>query len=226
MLCPENKRLSSKEVLEHPFMKSAFKRHCAIDDQSAEDNKTNKLKNLKDYANSSLMQRIIYTALSQRLSYAEIDNLQDIFIQMDKDHDGEISKTEFREGLQSLKITDQNNEQIQELFKIMDTNKSKKINYSEFISAAIDKKFFKNQEKLLEVFESLDTSKDGKISYNEFKAVINSNKNLRDDSFEILKKEFEEVDLNKDGTIDYQEFVNIITKKKDQIIPKRDIKSK
>jgi len=105
----------------------------------------------------------------------------------------------------------------------MDTNGSKRINYSEFIAASVDKKFFANQEKLLEVFESLDTTKDGKISFNEFKSVIQSNKNFRDDSFDILKKEFETVDLNKDGTLDYEEFVQIITKKKDQIVPRRDV---
>jgi len=224
MLCPEDKRLSAKQVLEHPFLTSAFKRHASID--SNDNNLSFKLKNMKEYKESSLMQRIIYTALSQRLSYAEIDNLQNIFIEMDKDCDGEISKKEFSEGIQSLKLMDQNSEEIQKLFKIMDTNKNKNINYSEFIAASIDKKFFNNQEKLLEVFESLDTSKDGKISYNEFKTVINSNKNFRDDSFDILKKEFEEIDLNKDGTIDYEEFVNIISKKKDQILPKREDKSR
>ena len=47
---------------------------------------------------------------------------------MDKDHDGEISKNEFREGCQSLKLADQNNKEMEELFRIMDTNKNKKIN--------------------------------------------------------------------------------------------------
>ena len=118
MLCPEDKRLSAKQVLEHPFLTSAFKRHASID--SNDNNLSFKLKNMKEYKESSLMQRIVYTALSQRLSYAEIDNLQNIFIEMDKDCDGEISKKEFSEGIQSLKLMDQNSEEIQKLFKIMD----------------------------------------------------------------------------------------------------------
>jgi calcium-dependent protein kinase len=220
MLCPEEKRLTAKEVLEHPFLTNAFKRHSVL--ESGLDNKNRLLASLKEFNNSKLIQRIIFTALSQRLSYTELENLKDIFNQMDKNNDGEVNHMEFTQGLQFLKLTDQSNEEIKKLFQLMDTNKDQKINYSEFIAATIDKKFYTNQERLLEVFESLDTSKDGKISFSEFRAVINSNKNFRDDSFEILKKEFQEVDLNQDGTIDYEEFVQIISKKKDQILPKKD----
>lgn len=103
MLCPEADRLSCQQVLEHPFLVSAFKRHPQCD--STKENDSLRLKNLKDYSNSTLMQRVIYTAISQRLSYAEIDNLQEIFSELDRDHDGQISNKEFTEGLQTLKLT-------------------------------------------------------------------------------------------------------------------------
>jgi calcium-dependent protein kinase len=222
MLCPENERLSAEEVLKHPFLTNAFKRHSILG--SEVENKNKLLQSFKEYNNLKLIQRIVYTALSNRLSFAELDYLLEIFSQFDKNNDGDISMDEFRNGLQTLKLTDQANEDFKSLFEIMDNNKDKRINYTEFISATIDNKFYNNQEKLLEVFESLDTSKDGKISYAEFKTVIESNKNFRDDSFKILRKEFEEVDLNKDGTLDYGEFIQIILKKKDQILPKKDSK--
>lgn len=221
MICPERERLNSNQVLDHPFLTKAFRRHPSIDD-SIYNNQNCRINNLKEYRDSTLMQRMIYTALSQRLTYDEINNLHDIFIQLDKDNDGQISKREFSEGIKILKLTDQNNEQIQDLFKIMDTNNNKNINYSEFIAASLDKKFYFNQEKLLEVFESFDTTKDGKISYDEFKSIISSDKKLKYESFRVLRKEFEEVDKNKDGMIDYNEFVMIISKKKDQIIPKKE----
>ena len=201
----------------HPFIKDQKNREPHLNDLSK--NMTSKIENLKKYADSSLLKRIVYTALTQRLSFKEIEDLQEIFMLFDIDNDGVISQEEFTQGLQNLKIKTEDDE-FKKIFDMMDSDKSKRINYSEFISASIDKKFLESSGKLREVFDSFDKDKNGKISYNEFKEAMNID-GIDNRSFLILKKEFDEADINKDGFIDFEEFNQHITDSRDRVINKK-----
>jgi calcium-dependent protein kinase len=219
MICPERERLTSSEVLNHPYITDNTKREP---DTDMEKNMQAKIDNLKKFTETSLFQKIVYSSLSQRLSFKEIEDLQKIFNDMDMDNDGVISRDEFSEGLKTSNL--KNNKELMELFDKIDTDQSKKINFSEFITGAIDKKFFSSKEKLLEVFMNYDDNKDGKISLKEFEKVMKMD-GIDDQTFEQLKKEFEDADYDNNGYIDYEEFLNYITKSRDKIMPKGGKKS-
>jgi len=216
MICPEENRLDAKGVLKHPFITNNMNREPNTN--LSEDMKS-KIVNLKQYTESTLLQRIVFTAMSQRLSFKEIETLQDIFISMDVDNDGVISNEEFLNGLRNLEISE-NDEEIKKIFQKMDTDKSKKINYSEFITAAIDKKFLINKEKLKEIFDNFDQDKDGKISFDEFKKALKTD-GIDNRAFDDLKDEFEICDSNNDGFIEYEEFMIHISSSKERIKNKR-----
>lgn len=215
MICPEESRLTSKEVLNHPFIKEVHTRESNID---IEKNMESKMKNLKEYSESSLVKKIVISTLVQRLSFEEIEDLQSIFNEMDVDNDGVISKEEFCNGLKNSNYFKSNNE-IDKLFKMIDTDNSKKINFSEFIAATVDKKFFDSKEKLLEVFQNFDRDNNGKISFDEFQKVLNM-EGIDNNAFADLKKEFAAADYNGDGFIEYDEFVRYIVDRKDRITKK------
>lgn len=224
LLSPEPKRLTAEQILEHEFVKN-LKTSENLNTLLSQ-NYNNLQVNLRSFLNSSNMRKVILTCVANRLSYADIDKLHDIFIELDTNNDGSISYDEFKNGLKIMEKEDPNIQGIlNELFQSIDTDHSMKINYSEFIAAAMDKKFYENQDKLLEIFYSLDKNKDGKISISEFENILNldHNKNTskNDDSYESFKKEFEKYDLNNDGEIDYNEFVAIVTKRKDVYLPKK-----
>lgn len=222
MLSPEKKRPSAEEVLSHNFItetRSSEKPNIVLPQEL--DSLQN---NMRSYINSSSMRRLILTSVANRLSYEDIEKLHDIFIEIDTNNDGCISYDEFKNGFQIMIDKDRNLQVIlNDLFNSIEKDRTKKINYSEFIAAAMDKKFYEDQNKLIEIFDSLDTNKNGKITINEFERILNleNSKKKNDYSYESFIKEFEKYDVNKDGEIDYNEFVGIVTKKKDEYLPKK-----
>lgn len=216
MICPEERRLTAKDVLNHKFITKHTNNQL---DQDSKDLTDAKIKNMKEYTHSTTLQRMIYTAVAQRLSYNEIEELEKVFNHMDVNNDGVITMEEFNNGAKSLNISDKHSE-LKDVFSLIDTDKNKKINYSEFIAACTDKKFLTSRNKLLEIFNNFDENKDGKISKEEFQRVSEM-EGIDNETFEGLKKEFQEADENNDGSIDYEEFVRYFTKRKENLLPQK-----
>ena len=93
----------------------------------------------------------------------------------------------------------------EDIFKQIDTDKSGKIEYTEFISASLDKNIYMNEQKLRDAFNLFDTDKNGKISASEIERVL---------KLGINSKEIEDImvknDINKDGEIDFKEFMHMM----------------
>ena len=196
MLCDENNRYTAKMVLDHPWLQHSYNNKRTI-------SKLN-IKHLETYKNSSNFKKFILTYIASRLKEKEIKELKDIFSEMDLNKDGILDIDEIRQGL--IKFNSEknlNNEEINEIFKGIDTNNSKRIEYTEFISAAIEKNEFLKEERLLDIFKALDKSRTGRINKSDIKKALN-NENLDDLELELFINKF---DLNKDGEIDYDEFI-------------------
>lgn len=178
--------------------------------------------------NYSHLKKVILSIIASRSNYTEIERLHEIFNALDQDNDGSISYKEFENGLKKYdKETESLGIDISKLFDSIDTDHSKRIDYTEFIAAAMDRKIFEDKNKILETFQLLDTDKDGKIAFDEFERILHLHQGSNDKHFkdkqlyEIFKKEFELFDSNKDGMIDYNEFMSIVLQKKDKLYPKK-----
>jgi calcium-dependent protein kinase len=189
-----------------------------------------KINNMREFFESSKLKKLIITSVANRLNYYEIQKLHELFIDSDINNDGNISYQEFENLFNNFENSKNNNdkkekhnhpnEKYEKIFYSVDTDGSKKINYSEFIAAALDHKFYENQNKLYEAFENFDSNKDGKLSIEEFEKILFSkNKDYNDESYINFIKEFKNCDINKDGVIDYHEFVNIVCKNKNEFLP-------
>ncbi len=93
----------------------------------------------------------------------------------------------------------------EEIFKQIDTDNSGSIEYTEFISACIDKNIYMNEEKLKEAFNLFDIDKSGKISRDEIERLLK----LKGNSEEV-NAIMEKHDINKDGEIDFKEFLEMM----------------
>lgn len=219
MLCPESERLTAKQVLNHPFIKNHKDREPDIDPIK---NMKSRILHMKEHAqHRSLFQRIVYSSLTQRLTYKNFEDLKKIFEEMDKDYDGVISKQEFFNGIKEVDSNKTISEkELEGIFNLIDTNKTHKIDYTEFVSAFIDKKFFDSKEKLLEIFQTIDTENTGKISYNDYINFVNM-EGIHKKDLKELQLEFERADLDKDGYIEYEEFVQYITKRGEEHVFKK-----
>jgi calcium-dependent protein kinase len=202
MLIDEDKRYSAEEVLKHPWFTK-----MAPNPQRLRGAKKINIKQLENYKNNCNFKKFVLTYMATRLKEKEIQELRRMFLRLDKNKDGILSVDEIKRCFvqlneeQKLNISSQ---EIQDIFKSIDLNNSKKIEYTEFISSMLEESAYCKEEKLMNIFRLLDKDGSGKISKNELKKALN-NENISDQDLKTFIQKF---DLDEDGEIDYTEFVN------------------
>jgi len=209
MICEPDKRYNAEGVLGHPWIeKNAPNSKGAL---------TNfKSKSLQNYKNLYKLSKFVYGYIASRVKENEIGTLKQIFEEMDKNKDGTLDINEVKEALnkmQSMKDTDE--QEKEDIIKSLDTDKSQKIEYNEFLTACLEQKNYLREEYLIDAFNMLDYDGSGKISKEEIKKAING-----DISDEALNKLIKDFDLDGDGEIDYKEFLigmSNINKKEEEV---------
>ena len=196
MCSPPNKRLTASQVLEETWVKdnapNAGKALLPL-----------KVEPFKNYAHSNKLRKAVLTYIGSRLSEEEIKKIKAIFQSIDVDNDGKLSLEEMKKAVSltdGMKIED-----IEKLFKSIDTDNSGNIEYTEFISASIEKNIYLKEEKLKEAFKLFDVDGSGKISRAEIEKVLHMDKHSKEIDAIMAKH-----DTNKDGEIDFQEFLSMM----------------
>ena len=199
MLCDEDKRYSAEQVLKHPWLvKMAPNRKGAV-------NKIN-IKHLENYKNNCNFKKFVLTYMATRLKEKEIQELKKMFLEIDVNKDGTLSVDEIKKCFIKLNKEQKlgiNNKEIEDIFKSIDINNSKRIEYTEFITSMLEESAYCKEERLIEIFRMLDKDNSGKISKDEIKKALNDEKVREED----LKNFIKIFDLDGDGQIDYYEFV-------------------
>ena len=175
------------------------------------------LNNIKNYKPNKILQQVsIAYIVHNNPNLIDVVNANILFLKIDENNDGVIEKKEFFSQLKKLfidNIDDNNNENnieinnnfLEEIFNLIDTDKNGNIEYEEFLRAAIDKKILIEDKNLKFAFDFFDKDKSGFITLDKIFEIFNkNNENLA--SKEEFKKIIDEVDLNKDGIIDFKEF--------------------
>lgn len=90
----------------------------------------------------------------------------------------------------------------------IDINKDGVIDYTEFITAAIDKASMLNKENLLAAFQLIDRDNSGMITIDELQDAFDSHKAKDAQLWEDIMKE---VDKNNDNKISIDEFMEAMT---------------
>ena len=175
--------------------------------------------NIKNYKPNKILQQVsIAYIVHNNPNLIDVVNANLLFLKIDVNNDGVIEKDEFFMQLKKL-LNDNidennieiNNNYLEEIFNIIDTDKNGKIEYEEFLRAAIDKKILIEENNLKLSFEFFDKDKNGFITLEEIYEVFNKNNEI-EVSKEEFKKVIDEVDLNKDGLIDFKEFKTMMEK--------------
>ena len=199
MIAPEEERYSASQVLADPWFKKVD-----IQDKQLKDLKFD-ASFIKEYNKANQLKKMVLMFIASRIGDKEINDLKEAFKAFDKDNDGQISLEEFKEGLKQLPNVNMTEDKIVEYFNSIDTDKSGKIDYTEFIAATLNKKNYLQKEKLYEAFSMLDKNKKGKISKEEIKGLLRL-----ESKDKIIMDLIEKADANKDGEIDYNDFLDFM----------------
>lgn len=202
-----NKRITAKDALNSAWIKKY------ADNINKSDTKIlhGALTNMRKFEGSQkLAQAAILFIGSKLTTLEERKELTDIFKKLDKNGDGQLDKKELMEGYTLLRnfkndAGDLKNveEEVDNILKEVDFDKNGYIEYSEFISACMDKQILFSEERLRDAFNLFDTDKSGKITKEELAQLFG----LTSVSEKMWNDVLVEADKNKDNMIDFEEFV-------------------
>merc|ERR1712083_403563 len=170
------------------------------------------LDNLKSFKVDSTMKQATFAFIaSQLLSKTERDGLAKVFKAFDKNGDGKLSMQEVKDGYLDHYGKIMSDEEVEQMFNAVDTDKSGFIDYSEFVVAAMNESQLTTNDKLQAAFKMFDKDGSGVISPDEIKEVLafGGTNQLTKDSIDAIIKQ---VDENGDGEISYEEFVDMMKK--------------
>merc|ERR1712032_1616804 len=199
-------RPTAAEALQHPWLVELST--VQVDESAA----LSALDNLKTFKADTTMKQATFAFIaSQLLSKNEKDGLAKVFKAFDKNGDGKLSIQEVKEGYLEHYGKVMSDEEVENMFNSVDTDKSGFIDYSEFVVAAMNESQLTTNEKLQAAFKMFDKDGSGIISGDEIKEVLafGGTNQLSKEAIDAIIKQ---VDENGDGEISYEEFVDMMKK--------------
>lgn len=162
------------------------------------------LQRLSCFRTHSKLQTAIYVFIvSQLLDNSHFDKLREVFMSVDKNGDGFLSTDEITKAVEHFDFRIN----PQEILKQCDTDKNGLINYSEFLTATVNKTKAYCRVNLKNAFKRFDRNDDGQIDIEELRESLGASA-----CESIVKKMIDEADTNKDGKINFDEFIEHMNK--------------
>ncbi|KAK1443235.1 serine/threonine-protein kinase [Babesia gibsoni] len=208
------KRITAAEALEHHWIQYMTK-NVNIDLPALESS----INNMKSfYLTQKLSQAALLYIGSKLLTKEESAHLTQIFSKMDKNGDGQLDRAELIDGFSEylrLKGTPSDDidsinveEQVDQILQGIDFDKNGYIDYSEFLTVAMDRRNLTRKDRLEKAFKLFDADDSGTISSTELAKIFG----VSDLNQEEWQRVLREVDTNNDGEIDFEEFKCMLTK--------------
>ena len=198
-------RPSAEAALTHPWL--AELATLQVDENMA----MNALDNLSKFNSDVTLKMATYSFIaSQLMSKQERDNLSKVFKAFDTNGDGKLSMEEVKTGYLDHYGKILSDQEVEDMFNAVDTDKSGFIDYTEFVVAATNQKALTSQEKLRAAFKMFDKDGSGIITADEIKEVLcfGGTNSLSEEQVNVIIKQ---VDENGDGEIQFEEFVQMMT---------------
>lgn len=161
------------------------------------------------------LKKTVCYMIAQQLPEEDIQEFKTMFVKLDKNGDGFLSRLEFKDvfeelsGKGAINISD---EDVEGLYGSLDLNCSGNIDYTEFLAAFTNNEHYKKEKYLKSVFKKIDKDGNNKITKIELEAFYNREVQYLND--EQLLACIEECDYNGDGVIDYNELLQLMKGKR------------
>ena len=185
-------RIRLNDIFDHEWFQNNF----VLDNEY--DNKE-LLKRLKTFNSNTKLENAIRIFLIQCFDMNnEQERMMQFFKEADVDHDGMLDRQELKAICKKSKFKFN----ADQFMDHADVNCDGKINYSEFLMAAIDFKRQNNKKVIIELFNTIDEDGDGYIDRRELAKFLN----LKADD-PLITEIFDEADFDGDNKLTMDEFL-------------------
>mmetsp|Transcript_19590 Transcript_19590/g.36688 ORF Transcript_19590/g.36688 Transcript_19590/m.36688 type:complete len:498 (+) Transcript_19590:98-1591(+) len=201
-MVPED-RPTAGEILEHRWLRE----HADKPTGGIAKNLGDKL---RVFRGVSKLKKVALTLIAQQLNEKDIEELKQTFQILDKNRDGTLTAQEIKEGMRQHKVSLP--EDLEESLRLIDTDGSGVIDYTEFIAATMSTKQYLKEEVVWSAFRTFDKDGDGKITRAELMSILKDDALTQEQLEGQIDQMMKEVDLNNDGSISYHEFLTMMQK--------------
>ncbi|XP_042420898.1 calcium-dependent protein kinase 2-like isoform X2 [Zingiber officinale] len=193
------KRITSAQVLQHPWLKEGGEASDKPIDSAV-------LSRMKQFRAMNRLKKMALKVIAESLSEEEIKGLKQMFANMDTDNSGTITYEELKTGLARLgsKLSET---EIKQLMDAADVDGNGTIDYIEFITATMHRHRLEREEHLYKAFRYFDKDDSGFITRDELETAMIEH-GMGD--LETIKETISEVDKDNDGRINYEEFCSMM----------------
>ena len=134
LLVPEKTRISAEQALKHPWLQNCLKteKNNEIQIKSALNNLT------QFHSENKLRDASILFIITQLLSATDLKFAKNIFLELDENGDGKLSKQELINGYKKYFSEENTEALVNSIMKEVDTDDNGFIDYNEFLKATVD----------------------------------------------------------------------------------------
>ncbi|KAK4798484.1 hypothetical protein SAY86_030810 [Trapa natans] len=196
------KRITSAQVLDHPWLKEGGDASDTPIDNAV-------LSRMKQFRAMNKLKKLALKVIAESLTEEDIKGLKAMFMNMDTDKSGTITYDELKSGLARLGSRLSETE-VRQLMEAADVDGNGAIDYIEFISATMHRHKLERDEHLYKAFQYFDKDGSGYITKDELEIAMKDH-GMADEA--NIKEIISEVDKDNDGKIDYDEFCSMMRSK-------------
>lgn len=177
------------------------------------------LDNLQEFGEMSALEQESLHRVAYHLEDADVRGMRQVFLQLDANADGKLTKEEVLEGLSKSELPAKDLARLEELFDVADSDGNGLLDYTEFLAAMMGRQGRLSHQACVAAFRSFDVDKSGTISVKEIRHVLaeEHSTGARDGGSsaghsctESLEKLLERCDSDGDGEISFEEFVRML----------------
>lgn len=156
--------------------------------------------------NGSLSKDEVFNILKGAGYRGSPSDMASIFLVLDKNDDGKISKEEFNKGIHNLPVGSKREMALAKAFKDMDKDGSGSLSRQEIRNALYAAKTDLTTDQIKDVFKYATKDADKEIQYDEFLKILNFSQ-----SESTVRKVFDQLDTDKSGAVSLDEILKAVS---------------
>jgi len=205
LMCPSKLRYTAAQAINHIWVQSNFTSVIPSVQFMA-----SVFRNMKTFTYQTKMRDAVKTfIITQLLTTEDTKELREVFMCLDRDADGKLSREELKESFSAYMTLEEAEAEVESVMTKIDIDQNGYIDYTEFLRASVDINKLVSKSRLENAFNMFDTDGSGKISADELKSMLR----IENVDTHLWQQIISEVDENGDGEIDIQEFKSLLIDK-------------